>query len=188
MKRSGPSLLVGHADRERPCGPASAGPRAGTSPCPRADRPVIEDAARRRDRPRASASARSGPPSQKTRVIPRVPRSCSASARSTRPRCVRRDPHDLDALRDERPLGLDRRLDRRRRSRSGPRRAPVDEPARQRRAQAGIEDDPDRRAVFEPRQAHGQQRIVGEHRADADHDRIRMGAHQVDCARWRSRP
>ena len=42
-----------------------------------------------------------------------------------------------------------------------------------------IDDDADRRAGFEPRQAHGEQRIVGENGSDADHDRIRMGAHEV---------
>ena len=50
------------------------------------------------------------------------------------------------------------------------------------RAQPAVEDDAHRRAILQPRQAHGELRVVRQHRADADHDRVGMGADQVRAA------
>ena len=49
-------------------------------------------------------------------------------------------------------------------------------------AQAAVQDDAQRRAALQPRQAHREERIVRKDRAEADQNRIRMGAHQVNAA------
>ena len=47
------------------------------------------------------------------------------------------------------------------------------------RRSLAVEHDADRRALVEARQAAGQLRIVGQHRADADQDRVVRGAQQL---------
>ena len=88
---------------------------------------------------------------------------------------VRRGPdtHDLDAGRDQRRLGLDRR------------RLGGDDPDRhftrgasqlrgQRQFEIRVENDPYRRVIGHARQTHRHLRVVREHGTDTEHDRVVM--------------
>ena len=116
-------------------------------------------------------SARRGPPSLKTRVMPRrqarpAPRRAQFGqrrrARRARPRSRSRRRNPRLGLRDA-LAGDDQR---RRLARGG------GEARAARQAQTRVQNHAQRLATLKSRQAHGEQRIVDRGRAMADHDRV----------------
>ncbi len=109
--------------------------------------------------------------------MPRVPRAASAAARSIpSPRSatsMTRAPLASSARRRFGSAEGRGQQPNRRRAGFG------EEPRRRRDAQLPVDDDPHRRAPAEPIEPAGELRVVGEHGADANHDRIVPGAQQM---------
>ncbi len=130
-------------------------------------------------------AATRGPPSLKTRVIPRAESAFSAAPRSTWPSASRatrstKTPHARSSA--SAPAGASGAGDD-----EGRQIARAGRKARaQRKAQMRVEDDPPGFPV-EAGQAHRQRGIVDERRLDPDHDRLVRRAHRLH-ARVGDRP
>ena len=131
------------------------------------------------------AAASVGPPSTISRVMPRSARSLS-TPKSSGPPALRRPQH-LDAHRQQLELGSVRAA-----LHSGNHpyrllRAVRTSRESTRQAQHAVEHDAHRRVFRHAGQPAGQQRIVGQRGADADHDRVALGPQEMDAVARGSR-
>ena len=161
-------------DRRRNAALADHRPRRGTARC---GRPAPR---------RGNACAVSAPPSTRTLDMPCAARSSSSSGSATRPSKVS-VARKRDAGAFERRLAAPDRPRRRPRPAAAPRAPSATSFDVSGSRALAVEHDARRRAALQPRQPHGQQRIVGERRADADQDRVGSRPHQMHLRAARPR-